>query len=144
MRKALDPPFVVEDVSFDSYVYDDCSGELIFWAGAQPADRSTMEIAETIEDHHLIVGEEGKVLKLMFSYPRMQLDEHGFVDVTLREGGPTTRLTQEVLAPFLHDTSPAPSPPSSIDRWTAAILARRTRRRVRRAATAAMGAWRAG
>jgi hypothetical protein len=59
---------------------------------------------DTREGHTVFLGEHDRVICLLVNGARWHLDRDGAIDVTLRDGGPTTRLPREVVEPLLVDT----------------------------------------
>ena len=97
------PPvaLTIGDAAFDRYHYDEVADTLCFHTG--PTEWA-VDFDETVEDHHMRFAADGKLLSLMICNARWLLDRDGAIDVTLREGGPTTRLTRATVEPLLHET----------------------------------------
>ena len=103
-RASLDMPRVslrIDDVVFDRYHYYEVADALCFHTG--PTEWA-VDFDETAEDHHLRFGAEGELLSLTILNARWLLDRDGAIDVTLRDGGPTTRLPRELVEPLLLET----------------------------------------
>lgn len=91
----------IDGVAFDRYHYDEVADTLCFHTG--PAEWA-VDFDETPEDHPLRFSGSGRLLSLMVCNARLLLDRDGMIEVTLREGGSTTRLSREVVEPLLVDT----------------------------------------
>jgi hypothetical protein len=92
---------VIGGIAFDSCHYDEVADTLCFHIGPTAW---AIDFDETVEDHHLRFGAEGQLLSLTILNARWLLDRNGAIDVTLREGGPTTRLPRDVVEPLLAET----------------------------------------
>lgn len=97
------PPveLTIDGVTFDRYHYDEVADILCFHTG--PAEWA-VDFDETIEDHRLRFGANGMLLSLSIDYARLRLSDHGTIDVTLRDGGPTVCLERDFIGPLLVDT----------------------------------------
>jgi hypothetical protein len=97
------PPvsLTIDGVTFDRYHYYEEGDVLCFHTG--PAEWA-VDFDETAEDHHLRYNADGQLLSLTICNARWLVDREGGIDVTLRDGGPTTRLGREVVEPLLVDT----------------------------------------
>lgn len=100
----LDMPPVsltIDGVAFDRYHYYEDGDSLCFHTGPTAW---AVDFDETAEDHLMRFDETGSLLSLTIVNAKLLLDRDGAIDVTLREGGPTTRLAREVLEPLLVET----------------------------------------
>lgn len=52
----------------------------------------------------MFLDEDDRVICVIVNGARWHLDHAGAIDVTLRDGGPTTRLPRELVEPLLHET----------------------------------------
>ncbi len=97
------PPVAVQidDVAFDRYHYDEVADTLCFHAGPTAW---AVDFDETAEEHLMRFGVSGDLLSLTILNARWHLDRDGAIDVTLHDGGPTTRLPREVVEPLLVET----------------------------------------
>lgn len=97
------PPVAVaiDGVTFDRYHYDEVADTLCFHTGPTAW---AVDFDETTEDHLMRFDRRGKLLSLTILNARWHLDRDGTIDVTLRDGGPTTRLAREVVEPLLVET----------------------------------------
>jgi hypothetical protein len=100
----------IDGATFDRYHYDEVADTLCFHTG--PAAWA-VDFDETAEDHHLRFDADGILLSLMICNARWLLDRDGAIEVTLRAGGPTTRLERNVIEPLLVDTPVS----GSLDGW---------------------------
>jgi hypothetical protein len=92
---------VIDGVAFDNYHYDEVADTLCFHIGPTAW---AVDFDETVEDHHLRFGPEGELLSLTILNARWLLDRDGAINVTLRDGGPTSRLSGELVEPLLVET----------------------------------------
>jgi uncharacterized protein YuzE len=91
----------IDGVTFDRYHYDEDADSLCFHTG--PAAWA-VDFDETVEDHHLRYDADGALLSITILNARLLLNRDGAIEVTLREGGPTTRLERELVEPLLTET----------------------------------------
>lgn len=96
----LAEPVSVCGVRFDHADYDEAADYLYLTKGAPlgPAD------SETPEGHTVFLGADDRVTCLLVNGARWHLDHHGVIEVTLHEGGATTRLPRELIEPLLVET----------------------------------------
>jgi uncharacterized protein YuzE len=94
------PPvsLTVDDTAFDRYHYDEEADTLCFHTGP---GKVAVDVDETVEDHLLRFDGAGDLLSLAILNARLVLERDGAIEVTLRDGGPTTRLQREVVEPLL-------------------------------------------
>lgn len=97
------PPveLTIDGITFDRYHYDEVADILCFHAG--PAE-AAVDFDETVEDHRLRFDATGTLLSLSIDYARLRLSDHGAIDVTLHDGGPTLCLERAFIEPLLVDT----------------------------------------
>jgi hypothetical protein len=96
----LAEPIAVCGVRFTHADYDVRADYLYLTKGVPlgPADD------ETPEGHTVFLGEDDRVICLLVNGARWHLERDGSIEVTLRDGGPTTRLERDVLEPLLVET----------------------------------------
>jgi hypothetical protein len=96
----LAEPIAVCGVRFDHADYDEAGDYLYLTKGVPlgPAD------GDTREGHTVFLGEDDRVICLLVNSARRHLKRDGAIEVTLRDGGPTTRLSQETVEPLLVET----------------------------------------
>jgi hypothetical protein len=96
----LAEPVAVCGVRFDHADYDEAADYLYLTRGVPlgPADDDTRE------GHTVFRGEDDRVICLLITGARWHLDRDGAIDVTLHDGGPTTRLSRELVEPLLVET----------------------------------------
>jgi hypothetical protein len=96
----LAEPIAVCGVRFTHASYDEGGDYLYLTKGVPlgPAD------GDTREGHAVFPGEDGRIVCVILNGARRHLDRDGAIGVTLREGGPTTRLSREVVEPLLVET----------------------------------------
>jgi len=93
----LERPLAVCGVRFDHlHYYED--GELLYLHKGLPLKLAD---GDTREGHTVFVGDDDRVIGLLIQCPRQDLDRIGAIEVTLRDGGPTTRLERELVEPLL-------------------------------------------
>lgn len=97
------PPvsLTLDGEAFDRYHYDEVADSLCFHAG--PTSWA-VGFDETVEDHLLRFDDAGRLISLTILNAKLVLDRDGAIDVTLHDGGPTTRLTRELVEPLLVET----------------------------------------
>jgi hypothetical protein len=96
----LERPLAVCGVRFDRlHYYEDA--ELLYLHKGLPLNLAE---GDTREGHTVFVGVDDRVIGLLIQCPRQDLDRYGAIEVTLRDGGPTTRLERDVVEPLLVDT----------------------------------------
>jgi hypothetical protein len=93
----LDTPIAICGVRFDHATYYN-DGELLYLTKGVPLGAAD---GDTAEGHAVFAGEDGRVVGLLIQCPWRDLDFGGTLNVTLRAGGPTTRLSREALEPLL-------------------------------------------
>jgi len=93
----LDTPIAICGVRFDHATYYE-DAELLYLTKGVPLGAAG---ADTAEGHTVFAGEDGRVVGLLIQCPRQDLDYGGTLNVTLRAGGPTTRLPREQVEPLL-------------------------------------------
>ena len=91
----------IDDIAFDRYHYDEVADTLCFHAG--PAAWAT-DFGETAEEHLMRFDRHGRLLSLTILNAGWHLERDGAIDVTLHDGGLTTRLPCEVVEPLLVET----------------------------------------
>jgi uncharacterized protein YuzE len=91
----------IDDAIFDRYHYDEVADTLCFHT--EPAAWA-VNVDETLEDHLLRYDADGDLLSLTILNARWLLDRDDAIEVTLRDGGPTTRLEREAIEPLLVET----------------------------------------
>jgi hypothetical protein len=105
MSKLADPPLTVPvaigGVRFTRAHYD-AKGDLLYLTRGIPLGPAD---GDTREGHPVFFGEDGRVIGLLVMGARWHLDRDGTLDVTLRDGGLTTRLEREVVEPLLVETA---------------------------------------
>lgn len=93
----LEVPLAVCGVLFDhATYYEDC--DLLYLTKGLPLGPAD---GDTREGHTVFLGEDGRVAGVLVQCPSQDLDRDGTLDITLRAGGPTTRLPREVVEPLL-------------------------------------------
>jgi hypothetical protein len=97
---ALDPPLAICGVRF-AYATYYADGQLLYLTKGGPLGPAD---GDTREGHTVFVGDDDRVVGLLVQCPRQDLDRDGAIHVTLREGGPTTRLERHVVEPLLVET----------------------------------------
>jgi uncharacterized protein YuzE len=101
MTKAeLPAPIAVGGVRFTHARYDE-EGDLLYLTkgiALGPADDDARE------GHPVFLGEDGRVIGVIVMGARWHLDRDGALNLTLRAGGPTTRLERGVVEPLLVET----------------------------------------
>jgi uncharacterized protein YuzE len=98
--ESLTTPIAVCGVHFTRYDYDEAA-DLLHLDKAVPGKVGD---ADTCEGHTVFVGPDGRVIGLSIYDPRRTLERAGWIDVTLRAGGPTTRLERQAIEPLLVET----------------------------------------
>jgi len=93
----LDAPIAICGVRFDHATYYE-DAELLYLTKGLPLGAAD---GDTAEGHTVFAGEDGRVVGLLIQCPWRDVDFGGTLNVTLRAGGPTTRLSREVLEPLL-------------------------------------------
>lgn len=93
----LDAPIAICGVRFDRATYYE-DGELLYLTKGVPLGPAD---DDTPEGHVVFASDDGRVTGLLIQCPRQEIEHGGTLDVTLRAGGPTTRLPREVLEPLL-------------------------------------------
>jgi uncharacterized protein YuzE len=96
-RPKLDTPVAIGGVRFTCADYD-TDGDLLYLTKGIPLGPAD---GDTREGHPVFLGENGRVIGVLVMGPRFHLDRDGTLDITLRDGGPTTRLAREVVEPLL-------------------------------------------
>jgi hypothetical protein len=96
----LAEPIAVCGVRFTHASYDAHGDYLYLTKGVPlgPAD------GDTREGHAVFLGDDERVICLIVNGARWHLDHDGAIDVTLRDGGLTTRLPRNVVEPLLVET----------------------------------------
>lgn len=87
-------------VRFTHASYDERADYLYLTKGVPlgPAD------GDTREGHPVFLSEDDRVICVIINGARWHLDRDGAIEVTLREGGQTTRLTRDLIGPLLVET----------------------------------------
>lgn len=93
----LETPIAICGVRFDHATYYE-DAELLYLTKGVPLGAAD---GDTIEGHTVFAGEDGRVVGLLIQCPRQDLAESGALNVTLRDGGPTTRLPREIVEDVL-------------------------------------------
>lgn len=93
----LDVPIAICGVRFDHATYYE-DGQLLYLTKGLPLGAAD---GDTTEGHTVFATDDGRVTGLLIQCPCRDLEDDGTVSVTLRTGGPTTRLSREVLEPLL-------------------------------------------
>jgi hypothetical protein len=93
----LDSPIAICGVRFDHATYYE-DAELLYLTKGLPLAAAD---GDTPEGHTVFAGEDGRVVGLLIQCPWQDLEHSGALSVTLRDGGPTTRLPRELLGPLL-------------------------------------------
>jgi hypothetical protein len=93
----LAEPVAVCGVRFDHADYDEAADYLYLTKGVPLGSAN----GDTREGHTVFLGAHDRVICLLVNGARWHLDRDGTIDVTLRAGGPTTRLSREVVEPLL-------------------------------------------
>ncbi len=96
----LAEPVAVCGVRFDHADYDEAADYLYLTRGVPLGSAD----CDTREGHTVFLGAQDRVICLLINGARWHLDRDGAIDVTLRDGGPTTRLSREVVEPLLVET----------------------------------------
>jgi hypothetical protein len=96
----LAEPIAICGVRFTHASYDERADYLYLTKGVPlgPAD------GDTREGHPVFRGEGDRVICVIVNGARWHLDRDGAIDVTLHDGGPTTRLPRELVEPLLVET----------------------------------------
>ncbi len=97
----LPTPVAIGGVRFTRAHYD-AEGDLLYLTREIPLGPAD---GDTREGHPVFFGDDGRVIGLLVMGARWHLNRHGTLDVTLRDGGPTTRLAREVVEPLLVETA---------------------------------------
>jgi hypothetical protein len=92
---------VIDGVAFDRYHYDEVADTLCFHTGPTAW---AVDFDETTEEHLMRFDAGGNLLSLTILNARWRLDHDGAIDVTLHDGGQSTRLARELVEPLLHET----------------------------------------
>ncbi len=95
----LSRPIAICGVRFDHATYYE-DGELLYLTKGVPLGPAD---GDTPEGHTVFLGESDRVVGLLIQCPLQDLECHGSVDVTLLEGGPTTRLDHVIVERLLVD-----------------------------------------
>lgn len=93
---------VICGVRFPHVNYDG-QGDLLYLTKGLPLGVAS---GDTREGHAVFLGEDGRVIGVIVMGARWHLERDGALNVTLRKGGPTTRLEREVVKPLLVETPP--------------------------------------
>jgi hypothetical protein len=93
----LDPPLAICGVRFTYATYY-ADGQLFYLTKGVPLGPAD---GDTREGHTVFIGESDRIVGLLIQCPRQDLERDGALNVTLRDGGPTTRLAREVVEPLL-------------------------------------------
>ncbi|MFL5818575.1 MAG: hypothetical protein ACJ76L_13365 [Conexibacter sp.] len=93
----LDVPVAVCGVRFSHATYYE-DGELLYLTKGIPLGAAD---GDTPEGHTVFVGDSGRVVGLLIQCPAWWLDKDGTLNVTLRDGGPTTKLDRESVERLL-------------------------------------------
>lgn len=96
----LAAPISICGVRFTHASYD-ASGDYLYLTKGVPLGPAD---GDTREGHTLFFAEDDRVSCVMVNGARWHLDRDGVIDVTLRDGGPTTRLPRELIEPLLEET----------------------------------------
>lgn len=128
----LPEPIGICGVRFTHASYDRDGDYLYLTKGVPlgPAD------GDTSEGHTLFLGEGDRVVCVMVNGARWHLDRDGTVEVTLRDGGPTTRLPRELIESLLVETLGATPESPAASRRPSSRRRRRRRARASRSARA--------
>jgi len=94
-------PLVIGEAHFDLYHYDAEADVLYLHVDAAA---NTTEWDGTDEGHGVRFDADGKLIHATLVNAEWLLNREGTLDVTPREGGPTTRLPREVVEPLLVET----------------------------------------
>ena len=86
----LAAPIAICGVRFDHATYYE-DGELLYLTKGVPLGAAD---GDTREGHTVFLGEGDRVVGILIQCPMWRLDHDGTLDVTLREGGPTTKLAR--------------------------------------------------
>ena len=95
----LGTPIAICGVRFDHATYYE-DGELLYLTQVLPLGLAD---GDTPEGHTVFLGENDRVVGLLIQCPSQDLDRDGTLNVTLRDGGPTTRLGHEMVERLLVD-----------------------------------------
>ena len=95
----LAEPVVVCGVRFDHADYDEAADYLYLTKGV-PLGAAD---GDTREGHTVFLDPYDRVACLLVNGARRRLNRDDSIDVTLRDGGPTTRLSREVVEPLLDE-----------------------------------------
>lgn len=93
-------PIAVCGVRFTHASYD-AGGDYLYLTKGVPLGPAD---GDTREGHAVFLGEDDRVICVILNCPRWRLDRDGAIDVTLHDGGPTTRLPREMVEPLLVET----------------------------------------
>jgi hypothetical protein len=96
----LAEPVTVCGVRFSHADYDEGADYLYLTKGVPLG----IADGDTPEGHTVFLGADDRVICLLVNGARWHLDRDGAINVTLRDGGPTTRLPREVVEPLLVET----------------------------------------
>lgn len=96
----LAEPIAVCGVLFTHASFDAAGDYLYLTKGVPlgPAD------GDTREGHAVFRGADERVICVILNGARWRLDRDGAIDVTLHDGGPTTRLPRDLVEPLLTET----------------------------------------
>jgi hypothetical protein len=95
----LDPdvPISVGGVRFTHVRYDE-AGDLLYLTRGLPLGAAD---GDTQEGHTVFLGDDDRVIGLLVNGARWHLDRDGALNITLRDGAPTTRLSRATVEPLL-------------------------------------------
>ncbi len=96
----LPVPVAVGGVRFTRYDYDEHADVLHL----DKAIQGKVADEDTREGHVVFVGPSGRVIALTIMDARAAVERDGTLKITLRAGGPTTRLERETVEPLLVET----------------------------------------
>jgi hypothetical protein len=96
---SLPEPIAICGVRFTHASYDRSGDYLYLTKGVPlgPAD------GDTREGHAIFLDQDDRVICVIVNGARWHLDRDGAIDVTLIDGGPTTRLLSGLVEPLLHE-----------------------------------------
>lgn len=96
----LDEPIAVCGVRFTHASYDERADYLYLTRGAPLGSAD----GDTREGHPVFLDADDRVICVIINGARWHLDRDDAIEVTLHDGGPTTRLSREVVEPLLRET----------------------------------------
>jgi hypothetical protein len=93
----LDVPIAICGVRFSHATYYE-EGELLYLTKGVPLGAAD---GDTPEGHTVFTGDSDRVVGLLIQCPVWHLDNDGTLNVTLRKGGPTTKLDRQSVEQML-------------------------------------------